>query len=413
MRRTPGGEWVVLGGGLVLAGIGWGLHLTLLALAGTLTAASAAALLLWQHQCLAGVTYRRTLSQRRATFGEEVALDVEFVNDKLLPLTWLQVEDSVPTALTIRGGTVTSSGAGGHRQLHHLLPMLPFQRVRRHLTVVCDRRGEHRFGPATLVSGDPVGLRQQTHRVADEVQLLVYPKLFRLVLPPVASRLSWGDQRAGPDVAEDPSRVAGVRPYRPGDPLRHVDWRATARRTSLLVREFEPTATWRVAVFADVRVPGQARTAGGLDATEFLIAVTASVIAELARRGVATGLYSSGTVRGNPIGKEPSASPEALRTMLEALALMSPYGRTSIAELLLRETARLRAGASLVIVATDFSGPTLAALTNLRRRWAVTALWVSTTAGRGRPPGSDAANVVREVKYHDDWQTDDILQFSP
>ena len=269
MRRSVDVEWLMVAAGLALAGVGWAVHLTLLALAGMLVAVTAAVLWVWQHECLTGVSYHRTLGQQRATFGEEVTLELEFVNDKLLPLTWLHVQDEVPAALTIRGGMVQLDVSGRRGELHHLLPMLPFQRIRRRLTVVCDQRGELKFGPALLRSGDPIGVRQQEARVSDTVDLLVYPKLFLLPAPPVVSRLAWGDRRAPPRVAADPSRAAGVREYRPGDALRHVDWRATARSTALLVREFEPTATWRIAVFADIRVLGRTRTAADLDRAEF------------------------------------------------------------------------------------------------------------------------------------------------
>ncbi len=411
MRRSVDVEWLMVGAGLALAGVGWGVHLTLLALAGMLVAITAAVLWVWQRECLTGVSYRRTLGQQRATFGEEVTLELEFVNDKLLPLTWLHVQDEVPAALTIRGGMVQPDASGRRGELHYLLPMLPFQRIRRHLTVVCDQRGELKFGPARLRSGDPIGIRHREARVSDPADLLVYPKLFRLPVPPVVSRLAWGDRRAPPAVAADPSRAAGVREYRPGDALRHVDWRATARSTALLVREFEPTATWRIAVFADIRVLGRAGGAADLDRAEFLIAVTASVVAEMARRGVATGLFSSATVKGHPVAHAPSTAPGALPAMLESLARASPYGRVSLGELLISEGGRLGSGASAVVIASDFSEPTLAALAAVRRRLPVTAIWLR--VGQGRPPPANQADLVREVTYHADWRTTDVLELAP
>ncbi len=403
-------EWLVVGAGLVLAGVGWAEHLTLLALAGTLVALTAAVLWVWQRHCLTGVSYHRALDQQRATFGEEVTLELDFVNDKLLPLTWLHVEDGVPAGLTIRGGLTRPDISGRREELHHLLPMLPFQRIRRRLTVVCDQRGDLTFGPAVMRSGDPIGIHQHETRIRDVVQLLVYPKIFRLPDPAVVSRLAWGDQRATPDVAGDPSRAAGVREYRPGDALRHIDWRATARGNALLVREFEPSATWRIAVFADIRLPDRTRTSSGADVAEFVIAVTASVVAATAARGVATGLYSSGSVQGHSVARPPSTAPGALAGMFEALARISPYGRASIGELLFSEGGRLGGGASVVVVAADYPAPTLAALAAVRRGLPVTAIWVRTDHGVPPPPG--AVDGLREVSYRDDWKGADVLEFA-
>ena len=141
---------------------------------------------------------------------------------------------------------------------------------------------------------------------------------------------------------------------------------------------------------------------------EFTVAVGASVVADLSGRGVATGLYCSGSVRGQTVVREPSSSPAALAAMLEALARASPYGPSSIADLLAGEGPRLRRGASVLVVAADFAPTTLVALAGLRRRLPVTAVWVATE--QGRPPPSELVDIRREVKYFDGWKQDDVVE---
>ncbi len=215
-------EWWAAAVGLAVAGVGWGIHATLVALVGTLGALTAVVLWIWDHECLTGVTYRRTLAQQRAVFGEEVAMDVEVVNDKMLPLTWLHVADEVPPTLTVRGGTVQPGRSGLYSELHHLMPMLPYQRVRRRLTVVCTSRGEHTFGPTLLRSGNPVGYREQFAKVRESTHLLVYPKVFRLAYPALVSQMPLGEHHAPRELLGDPSqrgRRAGI-PARRSAPSR-------------------------------------------------------------------------------------------------------------------------------------------------------------------------------------------------
>lgn len=402
MGKRIDGEWKAAGLGVVLAIAGWWVHSVLLAMAGVVVALTALVLWITQHECLTGVSYRRRLGQHRATFGEEVALDVEMVNDKLLPLTWLHVEDAMPLALTIRGGSVVSSRSDRTRDLQQVLPMLPFQRVRRHLVVVCDRRGVHRFGPAHLRSGDPIGYRQRHGSVPFSEELLVYPKVFRLETAGIASRVPLGDHRSRLRLLSDPSRVAGVRDYRPGDPLRHIDWRATARSTSLLVREFEPTYALRVATFVDFRVPELRWDTPHPPELEFAVAVAASVISDLAARRVAVGLYAAATVEGRGIARPPSSSPAALPEMLELLARASAYSSTPFARALVEEGGRLGGGTTVVVIAADYPDTTMVALAELRRRLSVTAIWVNT--GRGAPPPPDLVDARLETRYDDDWQ---------
>jgi uncharacterized protein (DUF58 family) len=404
------GEWKVAIVAIGLAVTGWWIHSTLLAMAGVVAALTTVVLWISQRECLTGVGYRRTLAQHRATFGEEVALEVELINDKLLPLTWLHVEDAMPLQLTIRGGSIVSGRSDRTRDLQHVLPMLPFQRVRRHLVVVCDRRGVHRFGPARLRSGDPIGYRQRHGTSPATEEILVYPKIFRLDTSGVASRVPLGDHRSNLRLLGDPSRVSGVREYRAGDPLRHVDWRATARSTSLLVREFEPTASLRVAVFVDMAVPQLRWDRPHPDEMEFTVAVAASVASDLAARRVPVGLYSAATVDGRGIAQPPSASPAALPQMLGLLARAGAFGGGTFARSLIEEGSRLQRGNSLVVIAADYPESTLIALAELRRRLPITAIWVATE--EGSPPPPELVDTRWEARYGDDWQHQASLELA-
>jgi uncharacterized protein (DUF58 family) len=404
-------EWLAIVLGLALAGFGWKVGADLLALAGTLGACTAFLLWVWQRECLTGVSYRRTLSQHRAVFGEQVHLDVEFVNDKLLPLTWLHVSDTIAPGLTIHGDPSASVRDDDFPRIEHLLPLLPYARVRRRLTIECDRRGEHSFGPAQLRSGNPLGYRTGQTSMRDRSSLLVYPKLFQLTSTTLLSRVSLGDERSRLELLGDPSRPIGVRDYRVGDPIRHINWRATARSAGLLVRVFEPTSSLRVAVFADTQPPRRSRTeSSNADVEEFCIALTASVVAELARRGVATGLYSSATVERQVIACGPSTSAAALPLMLEQLARCTAWSQHSISELLITEGARLGRGATTVLIAAQFSIRTLAAVAELRRRMPVTLIWVATDNGTRPPVGS--ADVQWEVNYRSDWKDIDVVELA-
>lgn len=392
----------------VVTGLGWWRHSTPLALVGVAGVLAAAGMALWQRHCLTGVTYRRRLAHGRAMFGEQVALETEIVNDKLLPLTWLRVEDNVPRVLSFQGATVVSGRSDLYRSMVQVLPLLPYQRVRRRIVIECDHRGLHLIGPAELTSGDPVGYRHRSSRVHDQLELIVYPKIFALAPPAIASRLPLGPQVTR-TLLGDPSRVVGVREYRPGDRLRHVDWRASARTTTLLVREHEPTTSARVVVFGDVGLP---RGGGGRSDTsvlEFTVAVTASIVAELDGRGIGVGLRTTGSVRGVTAGQGPRPAPSALADMLDHLARVTPYGGPSLTGLLVAEGSRLPTTTSVVVVAADFPEDVLVAVAGLRRRTRVSALWVDAGHGSAPPELFDAR--LRAV-HTDDWREHDVLELA-
>jgi uncharacterized protein (DUF58 family) len=336
-------------------------------------------------------------------FGDEVLLEVELVNDKLLPLTWLHVEDAVPRDLTIRGGTLQPAHSGLLRMLTHLVPMLSYQRLVRRLTIVCDERGAHSFGPAEVESGDPLGYRRRVRREPQVHELVVYPKIFALTAVAATSRTPLGDDRAAWMLLGDPSRVSGVREYRAGDSLRHLHWRATARTDHLLVRDFEPTARLRAAIFLDTHVT---RVGAGAvidrPLLEFAIAVAASIAVELSGRGVSTGLFSTGTIEGRTVAQSPTTAPDALACLLDLLARLSPAGPMRLAELIATHAGGLPHGTSVIVVATDFAGSTLVSLDDLRRRRSVTA--VTVLGDRGAPPPPRYVDARLLARYSDDWK---------
>jgi uncharacterized protein (DUF58 family) len=392
---------------VLLAGLGWWIRSVPLALVGMLGVVAAVALFVWQRECLVGVSYRRRLTQSRASFNEALTLEIEVVNDKLLPLSWLRIEDEIPALLEIEGATVISSQSYVDTMVH-VMPILPYQRIRTRIGVIASHRGEFIFGPARISSGDPIGLRSRSAMASGVEHLLVYPKVFALVPAGLASRALIGEMRASFELLHDPSRVAGVREYRVGDPLRFVNWRATARRTSLLVREFEPSVTPRVAVFVDFCDP--LLSLGSLSAAEleFMVAVAASIVTTLAGRKVAVGLFSPGGVSGDALAVPPSSLPTTLATILEGLARAVPSTRRRLSEVITAESSSLQRGTSAVVIAVDFAESTLAAIGELRRRHAVTAVWIETSHGHAPPPGSVDALVV--ARYSDDWPESEVLE---
>ena len=315
--------WAALTGA-ALAVVGFVTSVPVLAGVGVAGCLGAGLVFEWQRRSLHGVTYERSLGRHRALFSERVPLTVTIENQKALPLTWLRVEDTVSSPLTVTGGTLARAAQTGRRpELVTLLSVLPFQRVARHMTVVCDRRGLHpRPGPG----GHRRPLRLPIARAADG--------RYRGAAGP-AQDLRRGPRSAGLPSGARPGAVPGPAPsrsepsgrfaeYQAGDPLRHVDWRGTARRGRPMVRVFEPTATPRVVLVLDTR---WRVLSGELDEFEFAVALTASLTLESGSPQGRRGARSTGTVDGRPVGIAPSTAPDAPGLILDALARLSPFGR--------------------------------------------------------------------------------------
>ncbi|WP_109209682.1 MULTISPECIES: DUF58 domain-containing protein [Microbacterium] len=102
------------------------------------------------------------------------------------------------------------------------------------------RRAVVKVGPVSVVRGDPLGLFERVHRRDEPVDLFVHP---RTVLFDGQSLGFLRDLEGLPatDLSPDDVSFHALREYQPGDDLRHVHWKSTARTGHMMVRQFEET----------------------------------------------------------------------------------------------------------------------------------------------------------------------------
>lgn len=102
------------------------------------------------------------------------------------------------------------------------------------------KRGVVKVGPVSVVRGDPLGLFERAHRRDDPVDLFVHP---RTVLFDGQSLGYLRDLEGLPaaDLSRDDVSFHALLEYQPGDDLRHVHWRSTARTGTMMVRQYEET----------------------------------------------------------------------------------------------------------------------------------------------------------------------------
>ncbi len=158
---------------------------------------------------------------------------------------------------------------------------------RERATVVAEARfsarGEHHLDAFEIAALVPLGLAFGPRRQSDGARFLVVPKIARVSDFALEHRVP---ERQGGHVtsrAPGESDIVGVRPYRPGDALRHLHARTWARTGVPHVRNYAAEQTERVALA--VVLDGE--TASD-DVKEATISLAAGVAAALVRRG--TGL---------------------------------------------------------------------------------------------------------------------------
>lgn len=323
--------------------------LALLAFAVTLTLASA---LIWRRYGLSQITYSRSFSQTRAFPGEEVTFEITLENVKVLPLPWLEVVDEFPSQMRYPTLDLEPSSKPNVKVFRTLFSIRPYERVRRRYHVTCTRRGRHRFGPATLTSGDVFGFSGHHIEIDEPDYLIVYPLVRPVTAFGLPAKQPFGDEKPLQALVEDPLRFSGVRPYVPGDAPKRIHWRASARTGVLQSKQYEPSTTPVLAIFLDVNTFEHFWEGLNTDLLELVISAAASIAAHGLDERRQVGLYVNAPLYGGErfVRIPPSRHPDQLRKILEALALLIPHTGNRIENIIAVESRQIPRGATIVVI---------------------------------------------------------------
>lgn len=322
---------------------------------------------LWARQSLKAVTIERRHDDR-VFLNQRFPVQIEIHNKSRLPVLWLRLHDTIPLELSSASSFrwVISLSSREHLKLNY--------------TLGGGRRGYYRLGPLVSQGGDLMGTATYKHQYHGDGLVIVYPQIVALRDLGFPSQSPFGTLPSRQRLFEDPTRIRGVRDYQPGDSLRRMDWKTSARVGSLQVRRYEPTMALETAIFLNLNsddYPFRSRQ----DATELGIVVAASVATHLVEKRQAVSLVTNGydPLQDPTRGEEfESVSTLPLRKghehLMQVLDLLARIERTGedgavpFLDVLNRQSLRLPWGSTVVVITAGEVDGLFDTLLALRRR---------------------------------------------
>jgi uncharacterized protein (DUF58 family) len=133
--------------------------------------------------------------------------------------------------------------------------------------VRCERWGAFAIGPLLVRSRDRFGFHSWESRVGAARPVRVYPsaETTRTLLAPLETQAFIGNQTSR--TKGDGIEFADIREWAPGDRVRSINWRATARRGELHVNQQHPERNTDVVLFLDTFTDVRVGSRGTLDMT--------------------------------------------------------------------------------------------------------------------------------------------------
>lgn len=277
----------------------------------------------------------RKLNKRVYQKGDEFTATITITRKGHFPLLYMIIQDELPLHLKNHYGKTTSK-----------IMVFPFFRkeIQIQYSLFALPRGEHSFKGIRLKTGDFFGLVTKEAYYKKEENYLVYPKVTEVELPALFTEYEQGE-RASRSVFHHGGIVSGIREYQAGDRFSWIDWKASARKNTLVSKEFEQQKTNRLTVVMD------ASTRYGLESR---ITFAASILSGYVKAEREIQFISL----GEKIYIQPLQNPLShLRKVLYHLTIMQGEAVSRFPGMLNQEWSKWPLEGSVFLIVTEMNKP--------------------------------------------------------
>ena len=285
----------------------------------------------------------------RVLEGEELAATVRVRNDGPEPVE-VEVAPVRTRHLAVAPASTVAVRVGARSEAEIAFSVRP------------QRWGAHAVGPLAVRTRDALGVTTWEGRLGERVDLRAFPREERLreLVAPLRTQPFLGTHVAR--ARGDGIEFADIRPFQVGDRVRHVNWRATARRGSLQVNQRHPEQSSDVVLLVDTFEEARDQAGGTLDSA--VRAAAALARAHLGRRDRVGVVDFGGTLHW----LEPAFGTTQLYRIVDALLssnIAFSYAWRNVDSLPLRV---LPPGALILVITPLLDERSIALVSELRTR---------------------------------------------
>ncbi len=311
----------------------------------------------WDAWSLKKVECRRSFNKERVFAGEEIIITSEIVNRKILPLPWIELHTEVPNSFGFKNKDVTSFTQKGSKQYNIVTSLFSFQRVKRHDTFICKKRGYYVIYYLEMKIGDFFGFRVANKNIAYPIKVIVYPNIKPLKNLLIPQKNPQGEVSVRRWIMPDPIDIIGSREYTSSDSFNTIDWKSTAKIGKLHVKKYNFTANYSIMIFLNVQTSKVHWHGINEKYIEKGIEVIASITHQATEENIPIGFTSNAYFIGEntDIFIKPKANKSQEVTILEALARNTYGRRIAIEELIKHKYKQIDKGSCVVLLTANIS----------------------------------------------------------
>lgn len=203
------------------------------------------------------ITYTCTPNVNKCEIGEVFDVKTIISNRSNKFLTHIRLEEHFPYELEIID-VEKNSTFRTKTSLHYNYGFFirRKERVTRIIKTKINCRGEFNFSGCKLFVDDFLGFLQPNLEIKQNEKITVYPKQIDNIDFKNALSNFYGDIISKRTYIDDPILILGYRDYTNRDPFKNISWKQSAKRNSLMVKEFDYTQEYTVDIMLDLNYMG-------------------------------------------------------------------------------------------------------------------------------------------------------------
>lgn len=171
--------------------------------------------------------------------GDTIEIHYKVYNSSIMPIPYIKITDGIPKRLTDKSGE------------KYIYSILPFESLIIRKKFECKHRGNYQIGEIDVEAGDIFGIFNKRFKVKDNLIITVYPKIYNLDAFNIYGKEFFGKTSANLKFYEDYSSIKDMRKYEIGDSLKRVNWKVTAKKGELFVKNYDVSSNAQVHLFMD------------------------------------------------------------------------------------------------------------------------------------------------------------------
>ena len=344
--------WVLLGIPLVVVGLA--ADVPIITGIGLIITVAIALSRLWSRRLFNRLNLNITTTNSRIYHEEETYILLELENRKFLPLPWLRITVQLSNELEVISDSIRTITGDLYQTVVLRGSIGWYEKKSWKVAVASKHRGNFRIDSPVIHTSDLFGLFPRKQQFDVRTSLIVYPKIIELNDLGFPADRPLGENKGRNQLFEDPLRISGLRDYEPGDSLRRIDWKATARRGEIQSKVYDPSAAQHLYMFMNIDTLSHSWEGFLPEHLERTISVAASISVWATNNKFAVGLLANGSLLGSdrPLRLPPSRSKVQIIKILESLAAIQPLTMGTLTGSIRREVGRLPIGSTIVLVAS-------------------------------------------------------------